>query len=356
MPTNVVKTHEDEEHWEKAKQKAAEEGHAEDWAYVMSIYQKMRGGKHMSKSDSLTLSYIASKLDGEALEKSMAHAGLVYIQKPVRKHGKTFLQGFWVHPSEFNAEKHAKYKMKETREMHMTRDGYYTRERHQLHKDIVKKVIAQSERAKPGEKPVAILMGGGSASGKSTMREAVIEPMLKQQGIKAGTVDTDEIKKEIPEFNSLVKTKPEEAASLVHNESADVGALMLDTLIDQKRHFIYDGTAKNPKRYESLVKRLKDAGYEVHLYVADVPLEVAKERSDARAKATGRTVPHSIIESSHRGVPKTVEHIKDMVDSYQVYDNTDKLQLIASNDHIDPEKYTKFLEKGGVQYAAKANT
>lgn len=41
MPSNVVETEEDEEKWEKAKEKAKEQGHGEDYAYIMSIYKNM---------------------------------------------------------------------------------------------------------------------------------------------------------------------------------------------------------------------------------------------------------------------------------------------------------------------------
>jgi len=44
MPTNLVKTKRDEGLWSKAKAQAAKQGHAEDWAYVNGIYQRMQGG------------------------------------------------------------------------------------------------------------------------------------------------------------------------------------------------------------------------------------------------------------------------------------------------------------------------
>lgn len=43
MPVNVVKTPRQERLWREAKKQAAEQGHAEDWDYVMGIYQKMAG-------------------------------------------------------------------------------------------------------------------------------------------------------------------------------------------------------------------------------------------------------------------------------------------------------------------------
>ena len=45
MPVNVVKTDEDERHWQKAKTLAEQQEHKEDWAYIMGIYQKMKGSQ-----------------------------------------------------------------------------------------------------------------------------------------------------------------------------------------------------------------------------------------------------------------------------------------------------------------------
>ena len=287
----------------------------------------------------------------ETLLKAVKGSGLVYVQRQVSRKGKTFQQGMWVKASEADKHQRAGGEMKQTHEMHKDTGDKYNSGRAALHQKIVNKIVAECGKPEKGQKPVAILMGGGSASGKSTMRSKVIEKDLAESGIKAGTIDSDEIKNEIPEFASLKKTHPEDAARLVHEESSDIGSHALDSVIDQGRHFIYDGTMKNKKKYSDLVDRLKKAGYEVHAYVADVPLEEAIKRSDARAERSGRKVPHDIIESSHTGVPGTIEHIKDRLDSHRVYDNTDKLHLISSDAGVhDEEKYGKFLDKGKIKH------
>jgi hypothetical protein len=50
MPANVVKTDRDEHLWNKAKEQAKEQGRENDWAYVMGIFQRMKGEKSMEKS------------------------------------------------------------------------------------------------------------------------------------------------------------------------------------------------------------------------------------------------------------------------------------------------------------------
>ena len=77
MPANIVKP--GEEHiWERAKKKAAEQGHAEDWPYIVSIFQKMRGGKSMQKSYVIPPAFRRGRIPGQIpTPEAIAHqAGL----------------------------------------------------------------------------------------------------------------------------------------------------------------------------------------------------------------------------------------------------------------------------------------
>lgn len=107
------------------------------------------------------------------------------------------------------------------------------------------------------------------------------------------------------------------------------------------------------RKYKSLINKLKKHNYEIHAYLVDVPLSVAKERADKRARITGRKVPHHIIENTHKLVPRTFIAIKDLVDSYRVYDNQNGLILIVPNDFIDSKKYGDFFKKGGLNTIRK---
>lgn len=298
-------------------------------------------------SDELTLQYLARHLGRDTIVKAMGHEGLVQVEKVVSANGHTHTQTYWVRPDEEEHEKPADTKTRYT----IPGTRRYLDERHELHKKIVDELTKDAGRPKrKGEKPTAVLMGGGTASGKSSLRKHVIDRKLRQLGIRAATIDPDEIKERIPEFNDFKKAYPEHAAELVHKESTDIGALALEKLIKSGKSFVLDGTLRGKDRVEKLVDKLKKAGYQVHVYVADVPLEVAKARSDERAKLTGRVVPHEIIEATHRSVPKTIEGLKHKFDSYNVYDTTDGVRLFASNRYVDPERYKQFLDKGGVEY------
>lgn len=242
-----------------------------------------------------------------------------------------------------------------TREVYK-RGNEYIKQRQALHKRIVDSIVSQADKAKDGEKPVCILLGGGSASGKSTIRDHFIQPDLDESGTKVATVDSDEIKKFIPEYRCFQQQRPDAAALRVHNESADITTQAIDRLVSEKRHFIYDGTMKSLGKYTGIIKQLKDAGYEIRVVAATIPVEDAIARSDARAKATGRKVPHSIIRGSHGGCSVTYPQLTSMVDSYELWDNSgDEPVLIQDNEGIhDQQLYDAFIKKGEDWKAAKA--
>ena len=67
MPTGVVDTPRDEHKWEKAKKIAAESGHAEDYAYIMGIYKKMKPAHKFKKASVNTHQALQKLREGKKL-------------------------------------------------------------------------------------------------------------------------------------------------------------------------------------------------------------------------------------------------------------------------------------------------
>ncbi|MFC4025562.1 zeta toxin family protein [Oceanobacillus longus] len=239
-----------------------------------------------------------------------------------------------------------KKKGKDTKKKYSIDYKTYTKDRHVLHQKIIRMIEKPNAYPKNGSKPIAILIDGGTASGKTTMRKTIIEKELHSKSIHVTVIDLDEIKEYIPEYTIYKKTNPQQAASFVHKESYDISVLLLNKLIREQKNFIYEGTMARRRRYQSLVHQLKKQQYEIHAYVVDVPLSVAIKRADERAQITGRKVPPSIIKNTHKLVPRTFADIKNLLDSYHVYDNQHGFKLIASNDFVDAKRYANFVLKG----------
>lgn len=65
MPANVVRTPAEEKKWEKAKELAAEQGHGEEYDYIMGIFKKMNPERFKEGSARRVVArYLAKKADG----------------------------------------------------------------------------------------------------------------------------------------------------------------------------------------------------------------------------------------------------------------------------------------------------
>src|SRR5690606_32553272 len=91
---------------------------------------------------------------------------------------------------------------KDTFSQYRKPDGSWTPERAALHDKIVKDVLSKATPVKNG-KAVGVLMGGGPASGKSS----AINSGKVQLEKNVVHIDSDEIKKSIPEYQQMSKSK-----------------------------------------------------------------------------------------------------------------------------------------------------
>jgi predicted ABC-type ATPase len=217
----------------------------------------------------------------------------------------------------------------------------YSESRQKLHESIIKTLLKNLPREV--NDPIAILLGGGAASGKSTIGERY-KMHLKKYGKMAVYVDCDEIKERIPEYKTLQSTNPLNAADLVHDESSDISLMLLEKAIENKCDIFYDGTMKSKEKYEALIHQLHEKGYEVFAVVVDVPLDIAFKRSHDRYLLTQRMVSETTILESHKGVAETFQHLKELFDSYALWDNTEyggEGEIVAEKDGTVEKVYNE---------------
>lgn len=200
--------------------------------------------------------------------------------------------------------------------------------RKRLHKDIIyqiKKDLVCVER----EEPIAILLGGSPASGKSTFLKKYAPYLLSDEILK---IDADEIRAKLPEYRGY-------NAAQTHLETKDiVTTLLSDRNIGIPCTFdvIYDGTMNNTKSYAPLIQLLKSLGYKVFIiYIDKVPKNVAIERALKRYQNSGRFVPVEVIEDFFTKGKTALNELKGSVDGYMIVDGSDK------NYHV--------IERGGMK-------
>jgi len=208
--------------------------------------------------------------------------------------------------------------LKSTKSHYFDGTNYFPH-RKALHNEIIQYFLEDSQ--KNGDEPIAFLLGGGSASGKSTYGEHQ-EEILNNMNKFPVYIDSDLIKEKIPEYSSLKITNPLEAADIVHDESSDVAKELLERAIQESYDIIFDGTMKNEEKYISLISKLKEKGYEVFAIIVDVPIEHAFKMADMRFEIEGRLVSKKTILETHIGVSRTFNKIKEMFDGYVLWDNS----------------------------------
>jgi len=194
-------------------------------------------------------------------------------------------------------------------------NGEYTDSRKKLHKDIIAKfkdgVVCINDN-----KPIAILMGGSPASGKSTFLRKYAPYLLKDEILR---IDADEVRSMLPEYEGW-------NASQTHLETKDiVNTLLSDRTIGLpcETDIIYDGTMNSNKSYLPLIKVLRKLGYKIFIvYIDKVPKDVIVDRALKRYGKSGRFVPLEVIDDFFDKGKDALNEIKKKVDGYMIVDGS----------------------------------
>jgi Zeta toxin len=199
-----------------------------------------------------------------------------------------------------------------------------------------------AEKARGGGKPVALFMGGGSASGKSSAL-AQAPDLVPDAAVH---IDPDAFKEKLPEYQQMREGGERYAAAGAHEESADLAKRAQDEARQLGLNMLIDGTGDSgaakrdeqgnitePGKFAKKLIAANDAGYDVKSLYVTVPTDVAVQRSVARAGETGRFVPVPEVRNQHRNVSANFPEISALpfVSKMQVFDTSGgKPALIAT--------------------------
>lgn len=193
--------------------------------------------------------------------------------------------------------------------------GGYKAERRVLHESIVAKFIGGTQPVPADQRPVAILMMGGTASGKSTFVKSVDTSSFVH-------VDADAVKAELPEYQSAAAQRARNAAALAHEESSDLAKEIGAHAVATNRNLLFDSTGANSAKYSRMIENLKASGYHVKIIAAHIPVQEALVRAHKRAERSGRHVPESFIREAYAKIPASFAHNAQKVDEFELWDNS----------------------------------
>lgn len=222
--------------------------------------------------------------------------------------------------------------------------GKLTPKRAALHDKIVKDTLAGHEAK---DKPVATFLGGGPASGKSTVMKDVGDQLV---------VDPDAIKGKLPEYQKMVKNGDKRAAAFAHEESSHLAKVVMTEAAKKKLDFTLDGTGDSG--IEKLTKKVAEArknGHKIDAKYVTVDTDEAVRRAQKRAERTGRMVPETTIRATHAAVSRTFKAAIDnkLFDTAELWDNNGREPKLIGRkleggpwQVHDNAAWQKFLDKG----------
>lgn len=227
---------------------------------------------------------------------------------------------------------------------HTGPDGEITAERAALHKQIVDKIL---EGHQPQEHPVATFFGGGSASGKSSLKASTPDN---------AKIDADAIKEQLPEYRAMNEAGDKRAAAYAHEESSLIAKQAQREAERRRINYILDGTGNNSySKMTSKVAAARAAGYGINAHYVTVDTDEAVRRAMKRAEHTGRMVPETVIRGIHAGVSGVFRQAvqNGLFDRAELLDNNGSgaARRIAYHDKgqplqvTDPEAWQRFLAK-----------
>ncbi len=245
--------------------------------------------------------------------------------------------------------------------------GEWTPERSALHDALRAEVLREGGLTKdqkalgppqPTDHPHVVMLGGGPASGKSTVLGAGGFPLPDHPV----TINPDDVKERMPEYQHMLNgddASKLNAANFQHEESSSVSKMMLSDALsgDQKYNTVYDATGDNSlKSIMDKVAGFYAAGAErVDGRYVTCDTETAVQRAIARGEATGRVVNEAMLRDVHSNLSVTVPAAVEqrIWDSFQLWDtNGASPALIASYESKDapyiihdPVAYDRFLAK-----------
>lgn len=234
-----------------------------------------------------------------------------------------------------------------------------SKEREAEHDRLVNAIVAGVQPRADGQK-IKYFIGGGTASGKSTVTKRMPEypkvRELKDTDTKppgeAVLIDPDGIKTSLPEWDSYDEKG---RAAYMHEESSMLSKIADREAMKRGLEVVLDGTGDNSP--EKMTGKVLDAenkyGYTSRGLYMTVPAGEAIVRSIERGMETGRHVPLLSLTKIHRNVTTTSVGMDREYDHYDLYD-TDvpfgrpAIPIIQDHKVVDQARYDAYKAKAAV--------
>lgn len=182
--------------------------------------------------------------------------------------------------------------------------------------------------------PRAVLMCGFPGSGKNWV-------LKRRPRVDHVLIDVDLCLEYMPEFWSGVASNTNKSEKdwvfSLRDQARDIANLMLDTVISNKMHFIWNGTGRSLDFYTELIQRLRYHGYIIEICGIFARTATARQRMRTRV----RPVPKCILMDAMNSVAPNFKQLADIADHARVWSND---QEVENGPSIIWDKYYGVLD------------
>ena len=216
-------------------------------------------------------------------------------------------------------------------------DGTLTPERLALHERIIEEQLAKHSQQ---EIPASAMMGGGGASGKTTLVTNLMggggasgkSVMQAELSIPKDSVhvDVDIIRTKLPEWDTELSLATaegrkvhEQLGQFTHEEASMISKQVIDRAIGRQNNLLVDGAGDSGiDKLEANVARYKQGGREIVANYVTVDYETAYARMRARGDETGRYIPAAHLKAVHADVSRTFPQAveRGLFDKFTLWD------------------------------------
>jgi predicted ABC-type ATPase len=213
--------------------------------------------------------------------------------------------------------------------------GQWTPEAQANHDAIIEKALEGVQD--PFGQKTWNMIGGGPASGKSTLLESGQIEFPKEG--EAVFINPDDVKNEIDGVAAMQAANDPTWAGWSHEESSYVAMRIQAAAQERGLSVVSDIVGDSTvEKMESKIDSFADQGYKIQGTYLFCDIDTAVDRAVSRGITTGRVVPESVIRGSHEGVASVVPALIDggKFDRLTLFENTNNpVKMGETNDDGD---------------------
>lgn len=158
------------------------------------------------------------------------------------------------------------------------------------------------------------------------------------------TVDPDEIRRHLPEFDVYVNKTPDQAGEFTRKEAGYIAEILTHISLQRGHNVLVDGSLRDHRWYTTYFASLKAqrATLKIAILHVSAPRDAVMKRAEHRARITGRVVPRTTIELAMTEVPKSVEVLAPLCDFYaDLYNAGDAHAAEIRTENLTWENFSK---------------